>query len=306
MADSEQELYDRLSLAKAIRPTAPTEGSPVGTPDPSKPVTLRNLFTHPDAHPVVLDFALLKAFGQAWYGWEAETVWDEVSQEFGTQLSELCRQKLRAIQATKSSLLPWKVWQVFEKVAVVFNGTLPTFASLQPLSIEELYVAVDMLDFLRKVPYSDEVKLYMAAAVLEDDIFFVPPPLDFIQLEVSQPHYHCHDCGNEEPALFHDGFCSNCTQRMHPDQMLSMQPRQDLLNAGKGKNVSTVLRFDPAPIQKRWDEVKTASISAVSFDEDKMEDVQVRQLLFARDLMNLRRQQMTEQLSALKSWLGAS
>jgi len=313
MPEAEQELYDRLLLAEKIAPTAPLAGSPVGTPDSSKPVTLRNLFTHPDAHPVALDFALLKAFGPDWYGWEAETLWDEIPQEFGTQISELCRQKIRAIQACKSSFLPWKSWQVFEKVATVFNGSLPVFRIAQPLSVEEIYAAVDILDFLRKVPYDDQVKLYMAATVLDNDLFFVPPPLDFIQMEVAQPHTHCKDCGNEESALFHDGFCSNCTQRMHPDQMLSLQPKQDLVNEGKGKNITTHFRYDPTSVAKHWEELKVLPLSnfekdmeakAKSGQEMTMEDVQVRQLLYARDYLNLRRQQLTEQLTALKPWMG--
>jgi hypothetical protein len=304
MPVAEQELYDRLLLAQKIAPTAPTATS---TPDSSKPVTLRNLFTHPDSHPVALDFALLKAFGNDWYAWEAETLWDEIPQTFGTQISELCRQKIRAIQACKSSVLPWKSWQVFEKVAAVFNGSLPTFEIAQPLSVGEIYAAVDILDFLRKVPYDDQVKLYLAATILDNDLFFVPPPLDFIQMEVAQPFIHCADCGNDEPALFHDGACSNCTQRMHPEQMLTMQPRQDLVNAGKGKNTTTSFRYDPTSVAKRWEEVKTASLSEIertfSDKEMTMEDVQVRQLLYARDYMNIRRQQLTEQLTALKSWM---
>jgi hypothetical protein len=149
--------------------------------------------------------------------------------------------------------------------------------------------------------------LYMAATILDNDLFFVPPPLDFLQMEVSQPAYKCHDCGNEEPALFHDGFCSNCTQRMHPEQMMTMQPKQDLLNAGKGKNITTVLRYDPTSVAQRWEEVKTKPLSEIertfSDKEMTMEDVQVRQLLYARDYMNLRRQQLTEQLTALKPWM---
>lgn len=304
MPDAEQELYNKLLLAERVEPTAPTK--PVVTPDDSKPVTLRNLFTHPDSHPVVLDFALQKQFGLEWHRWEAETVWDEVQQEFGTQISELCRQKIRALQSVHVSKAPWSSWIVFEKVAVVFNGTLPIFNVSQILSLEELYAAVDILDFIRKEKYSDEVKLYMAATVLHEDVFFVPPPLDFIQLEVSQPNYLCKDCGNEEPALFHDGFCSNCTQRMHPEQMLTMQPRQELLNSGHGKNTSVTIKYDPAPIAKRWEEVKTKPLAEAQLADDKMEDVQVRQLMYARDFMNIQRSRLTEQLTALRSWLGAA
>jgi hypothetical protein len=309
----EEVLFDRLNMAERVAPTAPTAGSPEedfvkskGEPDSSKPVTLRNLFTHPDAHPVALDFALLKTFGMAWFPWQPETVWDEIQEAFKSQLSELCKQKIRALQACHVSTMPWKAWQVFEKVAHAFNGTLPNFSVVQMLDLEELYSAVDILSLLRQEDYADEVKLYMAGTVLHSDVFFVPTPLDFIQKEVSQPHCLCNDCGHEEPALAHDGYCSACTQRMHPEQGLTLKPRADIVAGGTGKNVTVVPRYDHRPIAKRWEEVKTLPFADFKGDDEKMEDVQVRQLLLARDYMNIRRRQLTEQLTVLKPWMGAS
>lgn len=308
----EDVLFDRLLMAEKAVPTAPTQGSPEeeyvrskGEPDSSKPVTLRNLFTHPDAHPVSLDFALLKAFNQDWFRWQPETIWDEIQEEFKSQVSELTKQKIRALQACHVSPLPWTAWQVFEKVAHAFNGTLPNFTIVQMLDLEELYGAVDMMSFIHKEKFSDEVKLYMAGTILHEDIFFVPPPLDFLQMEVSQPHYHCDDCGNEESALFHDGFCSACTQRMHPEQGLTMEPRQELVNQGLGKNTTIIPRYEHRSVAARWEEVKALPFSEFKPDENRMEDVQVRQLLLARDYMNIRRKQLAEQLTALKSWMGA-
>ena len=308
----EQNLFDRLRDVGALTPTAPTEGSPEeemvrrGEPDATTPVTLRNLFTNPATHPVVIDFALLRALGTEWYFWEPETVWDEVRENFSTQLSELCRQKVRALQVLHSSRGPWERWQIFEKVAHVLNGTLPDFRVMQPLALEELYAAVDMIDFVRHAAWSDEVKLYMAGSVLNEDVFYVPPPLDFLQLEVSQPHYKCLDCGNEEPALFHDGFCSNCTQRMSPLQGLTLQPMQELVNAGKGKSLEVRPRYDFADVARRWKEVAHLPFSEFKMNEESMEDVQVSKLLLARDYMNIRRKQLAEQLTNLKSWLGAA
>lgn len=305
----EQALFDKLRLM--AEPTAPTEGSPEeevihqGEPDSSKPITLRNLFTHSSAHPVVLDFALTKAFGTDWYLWEPETLWEEVPSVFSTQLSELCRQKIRALQVLHISRGPWQRWQIFEKVAHTLNGTLPSFRIMQALSLEELYGAVDMIDFIRRETYGDEVRLYMAATVLNEDVFYVPPPLDFIQLEVSQPYYHCFDCGNKEPALFHDGFCSNCTGRMHPFQGLTLQPMQEKVNAGKGKNLEVIPRYDFADVVHRWKEVKHLPFVEFNPDEEKMEDVQTSKLLLARDYLNIRRKQLAEQLTNIKSWLGA-
>jgi hypothetical protein len=305
----EEALFEGLKSLDVKKPTAPTEGSPVeevmyakGDPDPSKPVTLRNLFTHPDTHPVVLDFAMLKSFGLDWHRWEPETLFDEVKEVFQTQISELCKHKLRALQVIHASPLVTAKWHVFEKVAHALNGNFPDFEAVQKLSLEELYAAVDILDTLKKgLSYSDEVKLYMAACILDEDIFFVPPPLDLIQVEVSQPYYHCNDCGNEESALFHDGICSNCSDRLHPEQGLSLQPKNKL-----GRNTTVTVRFDPAPVAKRWEELKGMAYNVFAPKMDDMADVQCGRLLAARDYMNIRRKQLAEQLTALKGWLGAA
>jgi hypothetical protein len=176
---------------------------------------------------------------------------------------------------------------------------------MQPLSLEDLYVAVDIISGIRQETYSSEVRLYMAACVLEEDVFFVPPPLDFIQKEVAQPYHHCKDCGNSESALSSDGICSNCSGRLHPEQGLSLEPREDLLKQGLGKNTQLLNRFDPTSVQKKWDEVKDKPTPEFPDIPETMEEAQVGKLLLARDCMNYRRKQLAEQLTTLKSWLGA-
>jgi hypothetical protein len=205
--------------------------------------------------------------------------------------------------------MPWNRWQVFEKVGQALNNNIPMFHIIQPLALEQLFVAVDMLNNLRVVSFSDEVKTYMAGCVLNDQVFFVPPPLDFIQLEVSQPQYHCKDCGNTESALFSDGYCSFCTERLHPEQGLSLAPKKEALDAGKGKNVETIIKYDPTEVAKLWKSHSEHSLHSFadkfSTHQDDENWVQLSKLLIARDYMNVRRKQLAEQLTTLKSWLVA-
>lgn len=305
----EQDLFDRL-MGSTLQ-TAPLEGSPVEEeiirtdPDAGTPVGIRNLFTHHDSHPVVLDYALLKAFGVEWYGWDVATIWQEIQRLFQSQISEHARAKINCVKTLHISPLPWTKWQVFEKIVQGLNNNIPKWDHMQAPTLEQLYAAVDMLDHIRRVEFDNEVKLYMAAAVLHEEVMFVPPPLDFIQLEVSQPKYHCTDCGNEDSALFHDGYCDTCTQKFSPEQGLSMKPVQELVNAGRGKNLKLIVTYDHRPVQKRWEEVKDKPIKGLNLEENEI-DVQVMRLLVSRDFMNLRRRQLADQLTALKGWLGVS
>jgi hypothetical protein len=308
----EEELRQQLeALGQKAVVTAPTEGGAeeaavkAQDQDFSTPVTLRNLFTHQDTHPTVLDFAMLKSFGAEWVEWDAETLWQEIERVFNAKVSSTNRSKLRSVQVLHRQDLPWTSWHVFEKIIQALNGTPPNFEVMQIPTLEYLYAGVDMMDSFRKErPFSDEVRLYMAGVVLHENVFFVPAPLDFIQLEVSQPLYRCKDCGQAESALYHDGYCSHCTDRMHPSQGLSMAPKREPMAAGKGQNIVVEVTHDPAPISKRWSELKGLPHVKMDLDKESAADIQCAKLVLARDYMNIRRKQLAEQLTTLKGWMG--
>lgn len=309
MSKAELDFASRIRGTDAVKPTAPSEGSSIERElvkrdsEFSTPVTLRNLFTHHETHPVVIDLSLLRVFGDEWLGWEPETIWAEIQRVFQTQISEHARAKVQCVKTLRSVDSPWNSWPVFEKVIQVLNGNLPDWEVMQAPSIEMLYAGIDMLDQIRKVEFSDEVKHYMAAAVLTEDVFFVPPPLDFLQAEVAQPYYHCNDCGNENPALFHDGLCDSCTQKFESGNVLTV-PDPELVSAGRGKNLDLRMKFDPDPVERRWKQVSSLPSSSVKLEENPV-DVQVDRLLVARDYMNIRRRQLVEQITSLKGWLGS-
>lgn len=310
MSNTERDFYELLRDASDVKPTAPSEGSAVekemaeGDPDAGTPITIRNLFVHHDTHPVVLDLALLKTCGIEWLSWDPATIWSEIKRNFKTEISEHARAKIQSVKSLHISNAPWEMWQAFEKVIQGLNNNLPTWETMQAPSLEQLYAGVDIMDTVRRLEFSSEVKMYMAAAVLAEEVVFVPEPLSFIQLEVSQPHYKCNDCGNEESALFSDGICGSCSQKFSPERGLSLQPDQELLNKGLGKNVQTVLWYDPSSVESRWTELKGKPSSEIEFSETA-EDIQIAKLLMARDYMNIRRRQLADQLTNLRSWLGA-
>jgi hypothetical protein len=307
----ELDLFQRLQRVGAIKPTAPSEGSVVekelakGDPDVGTPVTIRNLFTHHDTHPIVVDVALLKTFGAQWLGWETPTVYAEIQRAFKSQISELARAKIQTIKTVHVSSGPWEQWHVFEKIVQGLNNNIPRWDVMQAPSLEQLYAAIDMLDQLRQEEFSDEVKAYMASVALNNDVLYVPPPLEIIQEFVAQPYYVCKDCGNQDSALFHDGLCDTCLHKYDSEKGLSMRPSQELLDDGKGRNLELHLTYDPTPVEQRWHQVANASSYDVQLEENQV-DVQIAKLLLARDYMNVRRRQLAEQLVSLKSWLGTS
>jgi hypothetical protein len=280
-----------------------TTSTPMSTAQPEGAIpNIRDLFTNRNTHPITLDFVLAKTFGPEWVRWEAETLWPSIHDAFKTEISELARAKVQVVKSLAVATSPWTQWQVFEKVVQGLNNNLPRFDIMQVPDLLQLYAAGDMMTSHWKHEWSDEVKAYIAAVVIHENVSFVPAPLDFVQLEISQPVYHCFDCGNVDNALFHDGICDTCTQKFHPEKTLNFQPHPSS-PAGAGKNVKVHLKHDPDPVQARWDEVMKPPHTEL---QETAIDVQVDRLLMAREYMLSRRQQVAEQLTALKSWLGAS
>jgi hypothetical protein len=272
-------------------------------PDNRSPLSLRNLFFHHDAHPLTLGFALARAFGVEWVQWEAETIWASIKDMFKTDVSELCKTKIQTVKTLTLVDTPWTSWQVFEKVVQGLNNNIPRFDIMQQPTLEQIFTTVDVMTtyWPDGGPWSDEVKLYIAAVFLHENVCFAPAPLDFVQMEISQPYLICKDCGNHEDALFHDGVCDTCTQKFNPAKTLDFQPHPEL--AGAGKNVEYHLRYDPDEVQARWSQVEGKPEDVL---QENAIDVQVAKLFDAKQYMLKRRRQLAQQLTEMKSWLGAS
>jgi hypothetical protein len=272
--------------------------------DYGKPLSLRNLFEHPDVHPVVLDLAMLKLFGPAWLGWEMETIQQEVTREV-CALSEKNKSKLQAVKTAHVSTAPWTTWQVFEKVANALSGTVARWDVMQALSLSDLYIAVTTLELLRSpAEFDDEVLCYMAATALHNDVFFLPPPLDVAQVDLEQAHLRCKDCGTEELEQLHDGLCINCAEKMSTDHGLSMRPSEEALKDGRGRNLEQVVRYDPTSTRMLWEQIQGLPADKAVLGDDAA-SLQVEKLLAARAAVERDQAKLKEQKIALRSWLGA-
>src|SRR5436190_15562058 len=85
----------------------------------------KSLFSHPDAHPVVLDFALLKTFQFDWLSWLPDTLFSEIESTFGGSIAEVNRIKILATQTLHVTDLYWEHWDIFEKTIMALNGVVP-------------------------------------------------------------------------------------------------------------------------------------------------------------------------------------
>lgn len=163
-------------------------------PAPRLPTTI-NLFQHPDAHPFVLDLALLRKYGPEWLQWEPEVLEIRILKDFRTKsLSELNADKLHAIKALHLRDEFWQEWHIFAPCALALAGYSPDFEVIQALTVPQAMIAVDVANKLRAgVEWSLEVKTYLSVVHKHDGMFCPLPPLDFVEVDATNYWVNCED-----------------------------------------------------------------------------------------------------------------
>jgi hypothetical protein len=155
---------------------------------PAENVTPKNLWRHPDAHPIALDLLLLRKYGPDWLGWEPETLQLLIPEDFNTpSLSDLNLSKLQACKALHLVDTFWQQWEIFIACLMPFNSEFPDFNVMQVPTVAQCLVACDIAARIRDdVQWSDEMKAYMGVVYQHDGIFLPLPPADFMDLEAPE------------------------------------------------------------------------------------------------------------------------
>jgi len=256
-------------------------------------------FSYHDAHPVALMLVLMEKFGTEWFDWEPETLKHEILLTFrATSISDHNWQKIQAVRTLMMTTGFWNDWPIFEKVIQALNNNIPRIDVVQRCSIAQLMAGVDIANTIRKEEYSDEIAKYVAACALEDGVTFLPPPLDFAQQKLADPHYRCNVCGKEERDD-HDGRCDFCTGRFTHDKPLSTRPNP-LVDDKAGTNVTKFLLRDYMPVKARYEQLLHG---AKDLSEERTEDVQAAKLMVGHQYLIHRNKLLAEQLEELKKWV---
>lgn len=266
-----------------------------------RPVTKSNLFSHSEAHPYVLDMALIKTFHLDWFSWDADTLFTEIEKTFRTSIAEVNRLKILVAATLHVSDVFWDRWEVFEKAVLALNGIIPSVTYMQPPDVATLMTAVDIANSIRKKEFSEEVSRYVAACFLNDHISYAPKPLDFAAKYLRSPRYECGECGKEGSALPpFDGHCDSCSRKFEDEHAFNFKPHPD------AKDDPTKVRYfdalDPGPTKERFEELVKLPADQVKIDETA-DDIEAAKLINATDYMNFRQHQRDTQFSQIKSWM---
>lgn len=307
MRDGEEQFFEhlfgpQLPPQQMVKPVEKVAGE-----QPARLVTPKNLFSNPDTNPVVLDFALLRQFKLEWIGWLPDTLFSEIEREFKTSIADVNRIKIQATQTLHAVDTFWTDWEIFEKTAHALNGQIPLVDHIQPLELPQLFVGVDIANNIRKETFNDEVARYCAATFLHEHVIYALEPLDFCQEYITQPVYHCADCDKTASALPPwDGYCESCCGHYRTETPLNFKADPELVEKGFGKNLKIQPTYDPEPVKKRYEELSKLQQPELSAAIHEVpDDIEAAKLIIAHDYMSFHRQQLSEQLKALKLWLEA-
>lgn len=165
---------------------APDKGS--SHPSEASGITRANMWRHPDAHPIVLDFLLLQKYGPEWVEWEPETLEHHIPTDFSTPtVSDLNMSKIQACKTLHLVDSFWQRWEVFVWCAMSFNSVFPDFEVMQVPTVAQAMVAVDIANRIRSdVEFSLEVRTFLDTLHRYDGVLVPLPPLDFVSVDTHE------------------------------------------------------------------------------------------------------------------------
>lgn len=236
-----------------------------------RPITSQHqLFESQTAHPVAISLLLDHHFGTEWVAWDYLALWLEIERDFRVTISELSRTKLQAVRTLRRDTRFWTEWEIFTPIVMGLNNRIPNFWVMQKPTPAQMMAAVDIAAVFDTRPYSDEIGRFVAASFLDEGVVYAPPPLEFANAHLEGRKYTCPTCGltTDDDANWQCDSCGSSDIKKHTIR-------------------------DPEGVRKRFE-------SAVSGDYDTLEenevDVQVAKLLMATNYMDMRRQQLKDQL----------
>lgn len=130
-----------------------------------------------DLNPVALRVLLQNLYGTEFLTWEPETLKESLEKRFGS-LGPLTWERIQALRVLLTHTGFFDAWEVFEKISNTFCGHVAIFHLIQPLSADELALAVHIGTAL--VPgqaWSDEVQRYILAGCANDGLWAPGFPL---------------------------------------------------------------------------------------------------------------------------------
>ncbi len=180
-----------------------------GTDEPLPAVTRKNIWRHPNAHPLALTLILLDRYGKDFLEWEPEALRATLKKD-EILISDSVWTKILAARVVLLSGSPWRQWEQFHWVVTGLSGRPPSFVYMERPEIGVIMAGIDTMKMMdRPRPFAEDTAKFVAAVLRDRGIVYAPPPLQFAQEELDDRRIRCMKCGTEEKDD-HDIKCVAC------------------------------------------------------------------------------------------------
>jgi hypothetical protein len=251
-----------------------------------------------DAHPIAIMRLVVAVCGKGALTWEPKSVYAEMAERGFGQMTRANAQKFNAARAVRGSILPETEWESFEKAVWGLCGTEPSFEIREPCNLQDVAVAVSIISRIKVPEFSLEVRQYIGACALNDELNFLPTVLQFAMPQLCPSMYHCKDCGNTDTDDLEDGQCDVCVGR-YEDEKPNGKPTVGLERLGK--NIIRGAAYDYTDVADMYRKASTMR-GKVTLPEDAT-GIQVAKLLGCDAAVASAAQQLNLQIEELKNAL---
>lgn len=129
-------------------------------------------------HVLPLSVLLLDTLGPDYLAWTSEALHAELEDRFG-KIGVVTWERIQALRVLHAHDAFWKEWEVFEKITAAILGEAPIFSFVQPPEAEEIAVSLTVAKKINgENEFSDDVLGYIAAACLNDGLWYLEAPLN--------------------------------------------------------------------------------------------------------------------------------
>jgi hypothetical protein len=124
---------------------------------------LKSVFRERFIPPDVYRRILFGKYGRTWLGWDPQTLWMEIEEDFHTKVTDEVRDKINALRTLLTTRDFWDDFSVFEKIVIAFNDRYVDTEHIQVCLPEELGYGLTVANSIVVRPFSNEIKVYIQA-----------------------------------------------------------------------------------------------------------------------------------------------
>jgi len=122
---------------------------------------LKNVFRERFIPPHVYRRILFGKYDGAWLEWDPQTLWLEIQDDFGVEVSDEVRDKINALRTFFMTREFWDDYAVFEKIILAFNDRYVDVENIQVCLPEELGYGLTVANAIAVRSFSREVAAYV-------------------------------------------------------------------------------------------------------------------------------------------------